>query len=73
MSAQDFTFSNPSPNASPITIPKKKEKMLVGVLSPWYGRMGDLLELEDDLPTNYYINEEEIVIGEKEELDLDKV
>jgi len=32
----------------------------------------DLLELEDDLP-NYYNSEEEIVIGEEEELDLDKI
>ena len=32
----------------------------------------DLLELEDDLP-DYYNDEEEIVIGEEEELDLDKI
>ncbi len=32
----------------------------------------DLLELEDDLP-DYYNEEEEIVIGEEEELDLDKI
>jgi hypothetical protein len=32
----------------------------------------DLLELEDDL-LDYYNNEEEIIIGEEEELDIDNV
>ena len=32
----------------------------------------ELLELEDDL-LNYYNNEEEIVIGEEEELDIDNI
>jgi hypothetical protein len=39
MSTQEFIFSNPSPDTTPIIPEKKKEIMVVVILSLWYGEI----------------------------------